>query len=68
MQPTVIIKDGMKRCSKCNLDLTDEDYRFINKHLHRCANKINPYIYSDRSRGRPTNKERKELLKKMEEE
>ena len=65
MQPTVILRDGIKRCSRCNLDLTDKDYRYISKHLHRCANKINPYIYSDRPRGRPPEKERRRLLEEQ---
>lgn len=40
-----------------------KDYRFCTKHVNRCKNKLNPYIYSDRKAGRPTNKERNEFYK-----
>jgi len=58
----VVIKEGRKRCSRCNLDLTGRDYRYVAKHLARCRHRINPYVYSDRPRGRPTNKEKRRLL------
>jgi len=68
MSKPVVFKDGRKRCPYCNVDLTEEDYRYVCKHLNRCEKRINPYRYSDRQRGRPTNKERKELLRKRDSE
>jgi len=64
----VIIRDGVRRCPYCNVDLSDETYQFVTKHVRRCSQRINPYRYSDRQRGRPTNKERAEILKKRDEE
>ena len=64
----VVYRDGVKRCPYCNKDLSDRTYQFVVKHVNRCSKRINPYIYSDRPAGRPTEKERLEILKKRDEE
>lgn len=64
----VVFNDGIRRCPYCNKDLSNGTYQYVCKHVRRCSQKINPYRYSDRPPGRPTNMERVEILKKRDEE
>ena len=55
------------RCPYCNKDLSDADYRYCQKHINRCKFRLNPYRYSERGRGRPTNEEKQTALQDREE-
>lgn len=50
------------RCPFCNKDLHEATPEYVKKHIRSCGCKVNPYRYSDRRAGRPTNKERERLL------
>jgi len=39
---------------------------YARKHVQRCRRRLNPYIYSDRPRGRPTNEEVQKALDERE--
>ena len=57
------------RCPFCNKDLSDFTRALAEKHVAKCRTLLKPkHIYSDRKRGRPTNKEKAEFLKAREEE
>ena len=56
---------GIVRCPYCNKDFGDFSEVFVEKHMARCQLRLNPYIYSERGRGRPSNKERMRALKEM---
>ena len=55
----------MDRCPYCNKDLGDATEEYRSKHTMRCSTRLNPYIYSDRGRGRPSNEEKRRALKLM---
>ncbi len=50
------------RCPYCNKKLGKLTVQYANKHIIRCKNRLNPYQYTDRHVGRPTNKEKREEL------
>jgi len=54
------------RCPYCNKDLTGYSSEMVVKHLASCHRRINPYVYSNRRRGRPSNKEREKILMKRD--
>ena len=56
---------GMRRCPYCNKDLSSYTLELAEKHKIKCRTRLNPYRYSDRRRGRPSNKEKKEELKRL---
>lgn len=55
-----------ERCPYCNKDLSGYSSELVLKHIASCHRRINPYIYSNRKRGRPTNREREEILKEQD--
>ena len=56
------------RCPFCNKKLGKMTAEYANKHIARCGRKLNPYQYSERKAGRPTNKEVEEHMKQREQE
>lgn len=50
------------RCPFCNKDLSEATPAYAKKHIRSCGCKVNPYHYSDRHVGRPSNKEKQEFL------
>jgi len=54
------------RCPYCNKDLTGYSSELVLKHIASCHLKINPYIYSNRRRGRPSKKEREEIQRERD--
>ena len=55
-----------ERCPYCNKALEGYTPEMVMKHISSCHRRINPYIYSNRKRGRPTNREREEILKEQD--
>lgn len=55
----------MYRCPYCNKDLSGFTDEYIRKHTARCSTRLNPYVYSERKRGRPTNRDKMESLRMM---
>ena len=53
-------RDQYGRCPYCNKKLGKLTEQYANKHIQRCMLKLNPYRYSDRKPGRPTNREREQ--------
>jgi len=54
------------RCPYCNKKLGKFPIEYAMKHINRCSQRINPYRYSDRSAGRPSNKEKQEFMENRE--
>jgi len=55
------------RCPFCNKDLSSYERSLVEKHIAKCRSLLKPkYIYSDRKRGRPSNKEKKILMEERE--
>lgn len=50
------------KCPYCNKDMSDYTDALATKHIRKCSTYINPYKYSDRKPGRPTNAARAEAL------
>lgn len=44
------------RCPFCNKSFAMFSDEYIEKHKAKCEKKLNPYRYSERSRGRPSKK------------
>ena len=45
------------RCPFCNKDMTFYTDAYTRKHISKCAIHLNPYVYSERKRGRPKKEE-----------
>ena len=45
------------RCPFCNRIFEDATDEFVQKHVRRCAESLNPRKFSDRKRGRPKSSE-----------
>ncbi len=67
MKPIIRRDDGTVHCPYCNMNLNGSTYNYRVKHIRRCSQRINLYVYSDRQKGRPMNKERREILRQREE-
>lgn len=52
----------VNRCPNCHKDLTNFSDEGVKKHINRCRNRINPYVYSEKGPGRPSHKEVKRVL------